>query len=692
MTDAAHPTNPAVAEAQRQLTHVSRAEQRPYLWPWVLCLLGVDYFSTLAYQPSLTFQAAGLLGPFATVVVVLVTLLGALPIYLYVARHSPHGEGSIALLERVLHGWVGKTAVLVLLGFAATDFVMLKTISLADAAEHVNRNALVVRQHHLQAAAAEARAVTREYLGPRFATYFNEQLVVTIVLGIVGFAFWFLLRKGFNRNVVGVAVPLVGLYLLLNALVIGGGLVHLAQNPGRLADWFEAVREGRWEIRDTGWEGAGWGAAVLVSVLFLPYLSLGLSGFEMSVIVMPQVKGRPGEDERHPRGRIRATRKLLITATAIMSAYLLGAVLVTALLVPPEEFRPGGQATNRALSYLASGGRLAGGYGPPALGPPFGPAFGLAYDLCTIALLCLAGTSIMTALGALLPRFLLRFGMELRWANRWGVLFMCFALINLLVTLYFRASVEEQRGAYATGVLALILCGAVVTYIDRRRAHHGRARRGLAWYYGAVSAVFTVTLAAVVLRFPSGVLISACFIGTILASSVVSRALRTHELRTLGFEFADEHSKFLWDSLVCADFPVLVPHRPGRHERQVKEAQIRRDHQLDHEAEVVFLEVEVDDPSNFFQKLRIEVFQEGKNFVIRVRHCVSVAHAIAAVALEMSRYSKPPGLHFGWSELDLLAASWSYLAFGEGNVPWKVRELIRESQPDPERRPRVVIG
>jgi hypothetical protein len=326
------------------------------------------------------------------------------------------------------------------------------------------------------------------------------------------------------------------------------------------------------------------------------------------------------------------------------------------------------------------------------LGWPFGAHFGLIYDLCTIALLCLAGTSIMTALGVLLPRFLLRFGMELKWADRWGVLFLFFALINLLATLYFRASVQAQRGAYATGVLALILCAAVVTYIDRRRAAHGHPRRGLTWYYGAVTVVFLITLAAVVLRFPSGVLISALFIGTILASSVISRALRTHELRTVGFEFADEHSKFLWESLVSADFPVLVPHRPGRHEREDKAEQIRRHHQLDPQAEIVFLEVEVDDPSNFFQKLLIEVFQEGQNFVIRVRRCVSVAHAVAAVALEMSRYSKPPGLHFGWSDLDLLAASWSYLAFGEGNVPWKVRELIREAQPDPEHQPRVIIG
>src|SRR5205085_5942452 len=154
----------------------------------------------------------------------------------------------------------------------------------------------------------------------------------------------------------------------------------------------------------------------------------------------------------------------------------------------------------------------------------------------------------------------------------------------------------------------------------------------------------------------------------------------------------NRESKFLWDSLCLADFPVLVPHRPGRHERELKERTIRADHQLDPDADVVFLEVEVDDPSNFYQRLLVEVFREDTRIVIKLTRCVSVAHTVAAVALEMSRQSRPPGVHFGWSEMDLLAASWSYLAFGEGNVPWKVRELIREAEPDPAKRPRVIIG
>jgi hypothetical protein len=410
---------------------------------------------------------------------------------------------------------------------------------------------------------------------------------------------------------------------------------------------------------------------------------------------MPQVRGDPADTPERPLGRIRNTRKVLVSAAAIMSLFLLGSVLVTNLLIPPEELGSAGNASNRALAYLAHGGRLNGMN--ESLGGLFGFTFGTIYDIITILILTLAGTSIMTALAVLLPRFLLRFGMTLAWAHRWGLLLILFGLLNLAVTLYFRADVNDQRGAYATGVLVLFTSASCVTVLDRgRRREREEPRRSvparLLGGYGLIAVAFAVSTVAVILHSPSGLLISGGFIVILFLTSVISRALRVNELRTIGFEFKDEHSRFLWDSLRLADFPVLVPHRPGRHERDFKDRQIREHHQLSPEADVVFIEMEVGDPSDFTQDLLIEVFEEANRFVIRTRRCVSVAHAIAAIALEMSRYSKPPGLHFGWPDMDLMTASWSYFAFGEGNVPWKVRELIQLAEPNPEKRPRVIIG
>ncbi|MCL6504154.1 MAG: hypothetical protein K6T86_15840 [Pirellulales bacterium] len=666
-------------------------------WLLVMCLTGVDYFSTLGYQPSIAFKEAGVLAPLATVVLVIMTLLGAVPVYRYVAGESPQGLGSIAMLERLVAGWRGKFLVLVLLGFAATDFVLTKTLSAADAAAHLIHNPLA------------------EHLPPPA----RDQLYVTMFLLVLLGAMFL---RGY-REVIGLAVAIVSVYLLLNTLIIVSGLSYLLGHPKLLVEWWQHVTRGEWRLIDPPLQGTGGWTIALVSLLLFPKMALGLSGFETGVAVMPLVRGDVEDDPQQPAGRIRNTRKLLLTAALIMSGMLLGSAMVTTTLIEPAqlldkhklhdpaylakvrgvmELEPYidergqvredrieelGRAHERALAYLAHQ------EGPYPICPLFGVWFGTLYDLSTVVILWFAGASAMSALLNLVPRYLPRYGMAPEWSRKfvWMVLF--FTGVNLTVTLIFQAQVDAQGSAYATGVMVLICSACVATVIDRwkKRAHLGWVWR-TPWAYVAITAFFLYTTLVILWEKPDGLKIALCFIGVIVVLSLASRVWRSTELRFGGFQFYDEQSRFLWDSMKHLEFPVLVPHRPGRTPLAEKERTIREIHHLDASVPIVFIEAELGDPSEFWQTPLMRVKHEQGAFIIQVTRCASIPHVIAALALELSKVGKPPEIHFGWSDESPLVANLNFLLFGQGNVPWLVRELIIKAEPDPERQPKVVIG
>ncbi|MFE1765562.1 amino acid transporter [Streptomyces angustmyceticus] len=615
-----------------------QSAHRGQRWWRVMCLTGVDYFSTLGYQPGIAALAAGALSPIATLVLVLVTLAGALPVYRRVARESPHGQGSIAMLERLLSFWQGKLFVLTLLGFAATDFLITITLSAADAATHLVENPHLTSALH------------------------NSQLVITLILvALLGAVF----LKGF-LEAIGVAIVLVGLYLALNVVVVVAGLWHVATAPHVVADWSHAL---------TTQHGSAL-AMIGVALLVFPKLALGLSGFETGVAVMPHIEGDPGDTEERPTGRIRGAKKLLTTAAVIMSVFLIITSFITTLLIPAEAFRPGGPANGRALAYLAH--------------IYLGSAFGTVYDISTITILWFAGASAMAGLLNLMPQYLPRYGMAPHWARAVRPMVLVFTLVAFLVTWLFDADVDAQGGAYATGVLVLISSAAIAVTITARRAReHG-------WTIGfaVISVVFLYTTVANVVERPDGVKIGACFIAGIILLSFLSRLARAFELRVTSVVLDDKAERFIRDAAHrTIRFIANEPDQRDVAEYRDKLQQIRADNDLPPDDDLIFVEVTVGDPSEFESELRVRGEVLHGRFRVLALDSSTISNALAALLLHVrDATGERPHIYFEWTEGNPFAQFLRFFLFGQGEVAPVTREVLREAEPDRDRRPRVHVG
>lgn len=625
-------------------------QEKTHHWFSVLCLTGVDYFSTLAYQPGIALMAVGALAPFSSFLLVLVTLFGAVPTYREVAKRSYTGQGSIAMLESYLKGWLGKFCVLGLISFAMTDFFITITLSASDAAAHMVENPYF------------SQIVGHSNLG-----------ISIIMVLILGFIFY----MGFKEAILFAMLCTLP-FLFLTLIVIGVSSYEIIKDISLFYQW---INEPIFKVDLFG--------LFIISALAFPKLALGLSGFETGVSVMPLISNGKNEDQ-HPHNklisyvpleRIKGTKNLLLCSALIMSAYLLTSSVVTSILLKQAQVVDGGEAAGRALSFLAH--------------KYIGNIFGTIYDISTIVILGFAGASALAGLLNIIPRYLPRFGMAPQWASFRRPLVILITLISILILVVFNANVNAQTGAYATGILALILSASIAVTIALRREsklNNSKKIKFKIFYFVLVSCVFTYTLIDNIKIRPDGLVIAFLFFVAILLASAISRWRRAFELRVESHTFLGKESENMWEEIKNKKVNLVPISFGDKNWFKRKEEKIKEYYKC--ESPLAFLTISLrDDRSEFETPLVIKISKmdnNQSNYLIEVSGAVALPNTIAYISEQID----PIAIYLGLARQNAMEQAIFYVLFGEGEIgilTYKVLVQYWESTDEDDVRPVIFL-
>jgi hypothetical protein len=448
----------------------------------------------------------------------------------------------------------------------------------------------------------------------------------------------------------------VTLYLTLNLIVSVAGAFQILQHPEVLFAWRHALFSRHGSIFSI------FGLALLL----FPRLALGLSGFETGVVVMPLIRSKDLAE------RISYAKRLLVAAASIMSAFLIVTSIITTLLIPAPYFQAGGIANGRAMAYLAH--------------QYLGNGFGSVYDLSTILILAFAGASAMAGLLNLIPRYLPRFGMAPEWARASRPLVLVFVSVAFAVTLLFHADVDAQGGAYATGVLVLITSASCAVTFG--------ARKGLPrLMFGFLSLVFIYTTLVNIDERPEGLKISCVFIFTMIFMSLVSRSVRSTELRITDVDL-DDPARLILSDIQNRTIRVIARNPRSSPTKNCDEAErgLRSLHGFGSDDLIVFMEVERGDTSDFTEQLRVQGRTEGNSRILHAKSAV-VANSIAALLMHLEHVSgRIPHVYFHWTDVNPVVNAMRFIFLGEGDTAPLTHEVLRRAVKDVSRRPFVHVS